>query len=89
MYLELHDTEAPDTLSAAIGRECPIEYDYQAAQWVQETATESQTQNPAPNRWIVLWILFDAHGERARWERKPGDPGLPKLVHAAARFTGA
>lgn len=88
MYLELHDTEVPDTLAAAIGRELGIDSDYQAEQWVQDTFGEGQTQNTAPNRWIVCWILFDAQGERARWERASGDPGRPKLVRAAARYAG-
>lgn len=88
MYMELHDTEKQNTLVAAIGKELGIDYDYQAEQWVHDTFGEAHTQNPAPNRWVVLWVLLDEHGVRARWERKPGDTGRPRLVHAAARFQG-
>jgi chaperone required for assembly of F1-ATPase len=34
MYLELHDNEVGNSLSAQINN---IDYDYQAEQWVQET----------------------------------------------------
>ena len=88
LTIELHDSEPGNTLAARIGSDGTVAYDYQAEQWVQDTAREKQSQDPRPNRWIVRWVLFDGDGERAVWERASGDPGLPKLVRASPRFRG-
>lgn len=88
LILELHDSEQ-DSLSARIGKDGTIEYDYQAEQWVQETAPDRNHQDPHPGRWVVRWVLKSPDGsERAVWERPSGDTGLPKLVRVSSDFRG-
>lgn len=77
MTLEIHDTEAGNTLN---GRVNNIDYDYMAEQWVQELAPQQAE--------CVRYVLLDGAGERAVWE-KPG-PGANSvtLVSRSPRFTG-
>lgn len=81
----LYDTELDNPLTARIRN---IDYDYQGEQWVQDTAREAQTQNPA--RWVVRWELTDEDSGAvvAIWTRPSGDPGLPNLIHKSPSFTG-
>lgn len=87
MILELHDAE-PDSLVARIGAGGALHHDYQAEQWVLETYALESARDARPGRWVVLWVLTDEHGVRARWERATGDPQCPRLVLAAPRYTG-
>lgn len=83
MILKLIDTEANNPLAALIK---DIDFDYQAEQWVQDTARDRESQNPI--RWVVRWELHDEIGLRAQWERPDGDKGLPKLVAVSTYYTG-
>ena len=85
MLLELHDSDIPNTLVAKVSN---LDYDYQAEQYVFDMASEPDTQNPDVNRWVVMWVLKDDEGVRARWHRKPGDVGVPKMVNRSQRYTG-
>jgi hypothetical protein len=81
----LYDTELDNPLVARIRN---LDFDYQAEQWVQDTARESRTHNPA--RWVVRWELTDdlTGNITAVWTRPDGDKGLPSLTHASPSFTG-
>jgi hypothetical protein len=83
MYLNLLDTDLTNPLEGRVGN---LDYDYQAEQWVQVLTTHPNACDP--KCWVVKWELHDGVGLRARWERPDQDPGLPKLVFAAPRWTG-
>ena len=83
MMLKLFDTEVDSPLAAVVN---DIDYDYQAEQWVQDTARGTGTQTPG--RWVVRWELYDGVGLRAQWQRPDGDKGLPKLVAASTYYEG-
>lgn len=85
MILQLHDSET-DSLAATIPH---VDYDHQAEQWIIDTHKDWKACVSDPGRWVVRWILLDDEGERAVWERKPNDSGMPALVKAADRFTGS
>lgn len=86
--LQLHDGEAENSLVAEIGTDGTIVLDSQVEQKVRSTAADVRTQNPEPGRWVVRWVLSDAHGERAVWERAAGHAGAPRLVRKSSRFQG-
>jgi len=77
MILEVHDNEVGNTLA---GRVNNIDYDYQAEQWVQDIDENPNAQHP-----VVRYVLLDAEGERAVWEK---DGENITLVRRAPRFTG-
>jgi len=76
MMLELHDSEVGKTLAAKVD---PVDYDYQAEQWVQETHDRTT---------IVKWILYDGVGIRCVWERPQGSLEMPNITQRSTRFSG-
>lgn len=82
MNLHLYDTDQANPLAATVRN---LDYDYQAEQWVQDSAKDPRSQG---THWVVKWELHDGVGLRARWERPDQDPGLPKLVAVSTYWTG-
>lgn len=77
MILELHDSEVGNTFA---GRVKNLDYDYQAEMWVKEIAEDHID--------IVRWVLTDAQGERAVWERNEGETCPPRIIVRSPRYTG-
>jgi len=79
MYLELHDGEEGNSLSASIKA---IDFDYQAEQWVKETHSDPQSAD------VIKWILYDRTGIRCVWERPHGSSSIPDITQRSGRFIG-
>ncbi|MBT6691084.1 hypothetical protein HOB10_01980 [Candidatus Parcubacteria bacterium] len=79
MYLELHDNEEGNTLTAKVNN---IDYDYQAEQWVLETHDDLTAAD------VIKWILYDDQGVRCVWERPVGSGELPDITQRSGRFVG-
>lgn len=85
MILEIHDTEAGNTLA---GRVNHIEYDYMAEQWVQDLVTDETKMVVSGSQRFPLdkMILKDELGVRAVW--KIHENLDAELVEKSERFTG-
>ncbi len=83
--LTLFDTEVLNPMSARIRH---LDYHYQGEQWVQDTATDPNTQDPT--RWVVRWELTDEDTGTvlAIWTRPDGDVGFPSLTYTHPSFNG-
>lgn len=68
MYLELHDNDSENSLSAGIK---DLEFGYQAEEWIKETQDQEE---------IIRWELKDVKGGKllAKWERKEGSLDFPE-----------
>jgi hypothetical protein len=68
MYLEVHDDEEGNSLTAKVNN---LDYDYMAEQWVQDIVKED-----TPKRPLARFVLKDSQGDRAIWEKKDGQINL-------------
>lgn len=70
MYLEMHDNETGNSLTAGVGN---IDFEYQAEEWIKETADEVS---------IIRWELKDHKDGTTitKWERTEGSSEFPKKV---------
>lgn len=83
MILEIHDSEAGNTLT---GRVNNIEYDYMAEQWVQDIVTDEKKRESPAKFALDRMILKDGAGIRAVW--KIHENFDVELVEKSERFTG-
>jgi hypothetical protein len=70
MYLEMHDNETGNSLSAGVDN---IDFEYQAEEWIKETVDDAD---------IIRWELKDQKGGKTitKWERSPGSTEFPQKV---------
>lgn len=77
MNLEFFDKDESPT-----GRINDIGFDYQAEEWVRQTAQDD------PEKDIHIWVLSDDKGKSCKWQRVDDHEELPQIVERSERFLG-
>jgi hypothetical protein len=83
LYVLDDETEKP-----LVCRTGPLDYDYQAEQWVKDFAEGREGGTGRP---LISFILLDDSGIRCVWTRSVEDAvakKLPEITKVATRFSG-